>query len=164
MQELHNHLRKIKLSTTARNGEFISFLSNQSAKGQTQILSWTQHDFSVNTCDWCILVGNKKRTVRDCLNHMWEFQNQGKFMKIYCNFNKESSQLLCISFHNLGHYYTLIFMKTILHTTILNTILDTKNIVKFTLSCNPTEWPVKLTYTVHTNLTYFTKLIRNYQP
>ena len=27
------------------------------------------YDFSVNRCDWRILMGNEKRIVRDCLNH-----------------------------------------------------------------------------------------------
>ena len=41
-------------------------------------------------------------------------------------FDKESFQLLCIIFLNLDHYYTTIFVKTILYTTLLNIILDTK--------------------------------------
>ena len=47
-------------------------------------------------------------------------------MQIYCNFDKENSQFLCIIFLDFDLYQTTIFMKIILYTTILNIILDTK--------------------------------------
>ena len=58
------------------NRQIISFLGANKQKAGIKSCSWTQYDFSVNRCDWCILVGNEKRIMWNCLN-------RGEFVEEY---------------------------------------------------------------------------------
>ena len=125
MQQLQNYFRKDdKLvwhwTPPLETENSYNFFRTNQQKISIKCFLWNQYDFSVNWCDWFILVGNGLSE---------PYVRVSKLMNI-CEkerkFDKESFQLLCIIFLNLDHYYTTIFVKTMLYTTLLNIILDTK--------------------------------------